>query len=1034
MSIAEDPNQRGSAIVIAVFILVLISVFVAAALSRNASEAMAVGNETAEGRAFYAAQGSLEMMTRNFNKVFEVRLNPRDGHFDPVRNGAVPRLGDPLIGKFTFVQEVDRTSENTVAVLQEGPFTGLSATRDNWRLRTTATDPNGTEVELTRNILNNRIPIFQFGIFYNDNLEFHPGPRFDFGGRVHSNGSLFLMAIEGLHFSSRVSSAKEIITDVARNGRPWSQWGDEVYIRNGSANPRVRSNMGSVLSTPANGTPIFHNTNPDPEIRRFYDPDMPILYTNANWNPAAFGENLLSRQPELDLPLKIASARDNNTLDYVELVKRGKAVGDLHKTGGTPSAPVISAVTAATADTEVTASERYANKTGIRISLSNSKARLPGCATAAGTATTDMCGVRLDGASARPTAPANWAETDSDTFASRGYQPLPMIGGYRATRLNGERFRTSAGQVWIKIELVRKDDTTNAIVTQDVTEDILSLGVTEPAPCIPDRFAISSSPDYYNGTCTATGTRQPFVDSRSIIKLQRFVVPGENFIGTDTISQAYMTNFAGWSSAHNSHTVVYEDCPTGGGACTIFDRMSAAETAHKKTAVVGAPEANKVRRVVPFPIKMFDSREGVYNANNTILDTTAVYGNRVPWAGVMSLIDVDINNLRRFLGGEFDNFMPTGTKYHSETGHVLRNHPTNPALNDIPQDNGWVIYISDRRGDHDFDGEYDMEDIYGNNDGTLQRGENVNNSVISVTAPLHNGLDTNYWSLSNLTGEAARYTADGAFNMPNASSPFTPINTSSHVSPGYAAAVDHPYYRRGVRLINGQILPGRYDWQTPANTRGFTVASENGVYVQGNYNASGISSVGTPTASENYLPQGRVVVNGVTTVAGTSDGANHIPASIVADAVTILSNYDPTSKNGWSDSKSFLNPYNIFSNRRRATETFTRFAMLSGDALSSLEATPNQGGDNPRQNGGVHNFKRFLEDWSGNVRLNYAGSLINLYNSRNNNGSFKVDEVTYSPPTRNWIFDSSFLDPGRLPPGTPYFQYVQTTGFQRTNN
>ncbi|MCV4633728.1 hypothetical protein OFB83_34580, partial [Escherichia coli] len=44
-----------------------------------------------------------------------------------------------------------------------------------------------------------------------------------------------------------------------------------------------------------------------------------------------------------------------------------------------------------------------------------------------------------------------------------------------------------------------------------------------------------------------------------------------------------------------------------------------------------------------------------------------------------------------------------------------------------------VLYISDRRGDQDFDGEFDMEDIYGSapgNDGIKQKGEDVNNNGI----------------------------------------------------------------------------------------------------------------------------------------------------------------------------------------------------------------------------------------------------------------------------------------------------------------
>ena len=186
--------------------------------------------------------------------------------------------------------------------------------------------------------------------------------------------------------------------------------------------------------------------------------------------------------------------------------------------------------------------------------------------------------------------------------------------------------------------------------------------------------------------------------------------------------------------------------------------------------------------------------------------------------------------------------------------------------------------------------------------------------------------------------------------------------------------------------LNGTQLPGKYDSVSPANTKGFTVASENGVYVLGNYNATGIAKVSTPTISTDYLPQ---------------DTADHIPASIAADAVTVLSK-------SWTDGNSFVNPFKLSS--RKASETTVRFAMLAGDTQSSLNATPNQGGSDPRLAGGVHNFKRFLEDW-GSVRLNYSGSLINLYNSHNNNGAFKCCGVVYSPPTRNWIFDSTFLDP-----------------------
>lgn len=972
-------NERGSAIVIALFVLALISVFVALALSRSAAEAAAVGNEVKEGRTFYGAQGSLEMMTRNFNKKFEVNLKPGDADFADMRgNVTVPGLSPA----FTFNQEVTKIPPDAAPiVLNGGPFAGLYAKRDTWRLRTTATDNVGVQVQLTRNILNNLVPIFQFGIFYDDDLEFHPGPRFDFGGRVHSNGSLFMQANDGLYFSSKVTAANFIFTDVSKNGTTWTNWDDDVYIKNASGTyVQLQYNMGSVLQNPVNGAPV--GTSPAPAI------PLPTAYNSASWNThrAAFDGNLEANVRELKLPLKLNSDNTNQNLDLVEIVKRGKKVGDVWNDGtGTAASPNIIAVTAAKSDDAITASERYYNKTGIRVSLADSKAKLPGCATTAGAAVTTPCGIRLDGEATGLVSGAIPVGTP------RGYQPRPMVAAipnpspYQATKVNGERFNSGTNgpntkENWIKIETVIYNPTTEVYDTQDITQDILSLGVTErPTTSTDASFRIRDANYYTYG-----------IDSRSIIKLQRYVIPGAPIVATST----YLSN------VNNTYNYVTRGSVPSGSNCNNSPASTLTTTgadtgvipsstpffpagfvgdsrASMRNAVINNVTTGVVPCVVPFPIQMFDTREGLYNDSAATFNPLTSYGINVPSAGVMSLVDIDVNNLRLFLNGTWDNNMPVNTPYHLATGHVLRGNDIPQPTNTGTKAGGWVLYVSDRRGDYDFDGEYDMEDVYGNNDGTLQLGEDLNKN---------NTLQADY------TNEAPRYTG-----------------TNASIPPDIAAVFDHKYYRRGIRLVNGTTLPGIYDTTTPANSRGFTVASENVVYVKGNYNATGIVTVGSPTAYTDYLP--------------LSTSSADVPASIAADAITILSN-------NWQDSLSFISPFVL--SARTATETTCRFAILSGDTVTTLSGTPNQGGGDIKMNGGVHNFKRFLENWGG-TRLNYSGSLINLFNSHNNNAPFKCCNNVYSPPDRNWVFDATFLDMNRLPPGTPYFQYVQTTGFQRTN-
>jgi hypothetical protein len=78
--------------------------------------------------------------------------------------------------------------------------------------------------------------------------------------------------------------------------------------------------------------------------------------------------------------------------------------------------------------------------------------------------------------------------------------------------------------------------------------------------------------------------------------------------------------------------------------------------------------------------------------------------------------------------------------------------------------------------------------------------------------------------------------------------------------------------------------------------------------------------------------------------------------------------------------------------------------------------------------GGVHNFLRYIENWGGQT-LNYRGSIISMYYNRQAVGLYKCCNTVYSPPTRGYNFDTEFLTPSNLPPRTPLFRDVNTTGF-----
>jgi len=179
---------------------------------------------------------------------------------------------------------------------------------------------------------------------------------------------------------------------------------------------------------------------------------------------------------------------------------------------------------------------------------------------------------------------------------------------------------------------------------------------------------------------------------------------------------------------------------------------------------------------------------------------------------------------------------------------------------------------------------------------------------------------------------------------------------------------------------------------------GFTVASENPVYVQGNYNTASSDPFWT----------------------GGSNATPHSNASVIADSVTLLSN-------SWTDLNSLNNPTALSS--RVPSNTYYRMAISAGKNVPFPKPGFSGVSNDFGTDGGLHNFLRYLEDWGGTIY--YNGSLVSMYYSEYNTGTFKCCTVVYGAPTRQFYFDTLFLNPSDLPPGTPMFQEVDNLSYHQ---
>ena len=70
-----------------------------------------------------------------------------------------------------------------------------------------------------------------------------------------------------------------------------------------------------------------------------------------------------------------------------------------------------------------------------------------------------------------------------------------------------------------------------------------------------------------------------------------------------------------------------------------------------------------------------------------------------------------------------------------------------------------------------------------------------------------------------------------------------------------------------------------------------------------------------------------------------------------------------------------------------------------------------------------------MEGWAGTI--NYRGSIISFYTSRQATGVYKCCTNVYGPPTRGYRFDTEFLTLSLLPPKSPAFRDVNTKSFRQ---
>jgi len=957
----KNKQERGFTLIAALLLTILLSGIAVGLLYTVSNESRMGGNELEGNLAYYGAEAEMENLTAQLSTLYQTSQTPNataitalattSSNWPTAISGSnitnisyTPSITWPNsdgAGNPTGAWDIVGAGQNQGMVATLIPFNlSVTAVRQAGSGQTAAYSTlaaSGATANLNRTVEVALLPAFEFGVFCDGDCDYFAGPNFNFGGRVHTNGNLFLTSGgNNLTFTDKLAAVGQVVMDQLENGWPTSnQYGGQVWV-----------------PTAGNGCPAAPATGPGTSGNCVQLPAgswtggfPPTGSANFGWKTISTGTfnsfivNGLTGATKLQLPFV-----ESSKVGAIDIIRRPS-----------PS------------DSTLLANARLYNKAQIRILL---------------------------------------ADTIKDLHPERGAGVLDAndvqigIGASGTLDFTLNQGPYSGANMYFAAALKGSGNWTTAVPT----------GCTTTLTTWPLHGQVT----YSGNTCQSAWLRVEYLNNSGawVGVTQEWLKFGFGR-GYDTPPTAP------YQAAGIPICTTYPTPPAGqcynplGPAILILQQLQNGKT--NANATGAATTANNW-----LPINLYDSREGEpRDARPTSDLETSCSPN-----GVMNVVELDVGNLWLWLQGLSPYAAGSGLQVNSTVN------------------NGYILYFSDHRGMVPDTNPMAGVTFYNNISGMSGLNDTVNS--LSVTGVPDNALEpAKYYAYSpeDVAGKQdgildkwgeANLGAGFALTGANLTQPYYINGTTTGIAAcstiGEWNMVTGP--RHALRLVDGGMSSGAVSYLphpiSPATYgNGFTVGSEEPVYVYGDYNSG---------KADPFWPS------------GANPSTPHSAAAIIADAVTLLSNPPsgvtaPSTNTGWTDHESFLYPGQAVASGsfpgRQGNTSYYRMAIAAGKSVpfpdpawATAAGLKDFGTD-----GGMHNFLRYLEDRSDNgngATVNYVGSLISMYFSQYATGVFKCCTSVYGAPTRNYFFDTQFLNPNNLPPGTPMFQDVVSLSYHQT--
>jgi len=229
--------RRGFAMEAALLLLVMFSIIILAGLSAVSTMAKTSSADYRASRASYAAEGGADDIMSQLDAAMQ----------DGIINGQdIAQLTTPALTGYRLTQSTSTTGIPISRTISSGPFSGLYSLNQPIDISVTARDSSGNQATAILSVNAQTIPLFQFGVFYEEDLEINPGAPMTFAGWVHTNGNLYASSAS-VNFQSQLTTPDSVFwnrkdADNRLNG---------VRINNAAGTPVLLDFDSRSLSGPA---------------------------------------------------------------------------------------------------------------------------------------------------------------------------------------------------------------------------------------------------------------------------------------------------------------------------------------------------------------------------------------------------------------------------------------------------------------------------------------------------------------------------------------------------------------------------------------------------------------------------------------------------------------------------------------------------------------------------------------------------------------------------------------------------------------